>query len=266
MTPAEIQAAIQRGTLVAFEQFNTIEADAVAGLVKLYEDTAQELAALIQRYAATGNKIDISVLQVLLAEINQRIEALGQACAIATTDAIRAATGTGAAAVAGILPEALVVSAATGASEFVLNLHRAGGLGLSDRLWQNQLGAKDVVARAVQAAIVTGEGPYEAAWELIAESAGKALLTDTNNALFKAARVMRTEMLRAHSAAFENAVIDIPGAKGVKFNLSPMHTVADQCDTIASQDLYGLGAGVYPFRTLNMPIHPHGRSYLTVVF
>ena len=45
--------------------------------------------------------------------------------------------------------------------------------------------------------------------------------------------------------------------KGVKWSLSGSHPKIDICDTWASQDLYGMGPGVYPPR--DAPIdHPNG--------
>ena len=264
-TPAEIQESINRGTLIAFEQFNTVESAAVADLIRVYQEAADELADIIKNSAGRMGKIDLSVLQVLLAEIRQRIDDVNAQANQAIIVNIKNSATLGTAAMLGVASEASMISAATAASEYVLNLHRAGGLGLSERLWQINRGAADVVSRAVQSAIVTGEGGYEAAWDLVARNAQDALLTSPDNALFKAARVMRTEMSRAYNAAYVKSTQDIPGLIGYKFNLSKMHTVKDICDSLANADKYGLGAGVYPIAEIPaMPVHPHGRSFLTL--
>ena len=267
MTPQEIQTAIQTGTRVAFEQFNTIEAAHVDDLIRLYQETADEIADLIRRSANSLGRVDLSVLQVILAQLRQRIDELAEQSNAAIITATKAASATGTAAVLGVLPESAMTRAATEASEFVLKLYKADGLGLSERLWNINQGAIGQVARAVQSSIVSGDGAYEAAWELMARNAQEALLTSPQNALFKAARVMRTEMARAHSAAYVKSTENIPGLIGYKFELSPLHTVADVCDNIARADKYGLGAGVYPREFVpDMPVHPHGRSLLIAVF
>lgn len=54
--------------------------------------------------------------------------------------------------------------------------------------------------------------------------------------------------------------------KGIKWNLSKSHTEKDKdiCDQYATQDLYGLGPGVYPVS--KVPIgHKGCRCYLTDV-
>lgn len=38
----------------------------------------------------------------------------------------------------------------------------------------------------------------------------------------------------------------VRGLIGYKFRLSPLHKKTDICDTLAGQNKYGLGAGVYP--------------------
>jgi hypothetical protein len=266
-TPAEIQAAITNGTRIAFEQFNTLEADYVDELIRLYQETADELADLIKNSANSLGKVDLAVLQVILTQIRQRLEVLGEQSNATIITATRAATTTGTAAVIGAVPEAAINRAATEASEFVLKLYKADGLGLSERLWNVNQGAIGQVARAVQSSIVSGEGAYEAAWELMARNAQDALLTSPQNALFKASRVMRTEMARAHSAAYVKSTENIPGLIGYKFELSPLHTVVDICDSIARADKYGLGPGVYPREFVPaMPVHPHGRSLLVAEF
>jgi len=266
MTPSAIQAAIDAGTAKAFERFGILEADALSDLVALYERAAADIDLMIARLATPDGNIDLSTLQVLAAQIRQRIDELTIETASTITTTIRATSPIGAAAMTGVVGAETITAAATDASEFVLKLYRFGGLGLSERVWQMHTQATDAISRAIQSSIVRGEGAYEAAWQMVAGSAKNALLADPNNPLFKAARVMRTEMARAHNAAYINATRGIDGLIGYRFNLSPLHRVIDQCDTLAKADQYGLGAGVFPVaNTPRMPVHPHGRSYLTAV-
>jgi len=200
-TPQQIQQDINKGTEESFKKFGTVEAKSIAELLKLYEKAADDLAALIAKNANRQGNIDIAVMQILIAQIEQRMDELNTLSNTAIADSVRKASPLGAAGLSSVLAQGAMVQAATGASEFVLNLFEADGLGLSDRLWQNNNGAKKVVGRAIQSAIVQGEGVYEAAWQLVAGTAKDALLKDTNNPWFKAARVMQTEMARAHDAA-----------------------------------------------------------------
>jgi hypothetical protein len=59
---------------------------------------------------------------------------------------------------------------------------------------------------------------------------------------------------------------NVDGYVGMKWNLSKSHKVTDICDTLASQDLYGLGPGVYPKdKLLPKPAHPHCICFETIV-
>jgi hypothetical protein len=58
-----------------------------------------------------------------------------------------------------------------------------------------------------------------------------------------------------------------PGFAGFKFLLSPRHPAPDICDLLASQNLYGLGPGVYPdAKTCPWPAHPNTLSFVNMVF
>lgn len=68
--------------------------------------------------------------------------------------------------------------------------------------------------------------------------------------------IVRAETTAVHTeAVVEVATVD-PGAKGVRFVLSPMHPRLDACDPHANEDRYGLGVGVYPpGKVPKPPIH-----------
>ncbi len=52
----------------------------------------------------------------------------------------------------------------------------------------------------------------------------------------------------------------------VGFDLDATHKIIDVCNTYASANLYGLGAGVYPKEYApTLPIHPNGRSTVNLV-
>jgi hypothetical protein len=51
---------------------------------------------------------------------------------------------------------------------------------------------------------------------------------------------------------------DVPGIRGLRFRLSGSHPGQDSCNPLAEQDLYGLGAGVYPIDQFpGVPVHPN---------
>jgi hypothetical protein len=56
------------------------------------------------------------------------------------------------------------------------------------------------------------------------------------------------------------------GAIGVRWRLNASHPEPDPCDTLASQDLYGLGAGVYPPGQLPEQPHPHCRCWAETIW
>jgi hypothetical protein len=57
------------------------------------------------------------------------------------------------------------------------------------------------------------------------------------------------------------------GFAGFRLLLSPAHERADICDLFATQNLYGLGQGVYPSRALTpWPAHPATLSFVEMVF
>ena len=93
------------------------------------------------------------------------------------------------------------------------------------------------------------------------------LLTGDGGEVWKADRVFRTEINRAHGTAYMAGAEKTPGFVGFRFLLSPRHPKADICDLLASQNLYGLGAGVYPSaKACPWPAHPNTLSFVEMVF
>jgi hypothetical protein len=93
------------------------------------------------------------------------------------------------------------------------------------------------------------------------------LLTGDGGEVWKADRVFRTEINRAHGTAYMAGAEKTPGFVGFRFLLSPRHPKADICDLLASQNLYGLGRGVYPdAKRCPWPAHPNTLSFVEMVF
>ena len=218
------------------------------------------------------------------------VDRLGDAAALG----VRPYTAQGVAAVGGsgsaqaTLDSAAAMRVSTEAVRFVQTFTAADGLTLSDRVWRLELGAKEALQRAVGNAVVQGWSASRAAAELayagqpvppelarqLTGAQGPALarmadlLTTGDGAeVWKAERVFRTEINRAHGEAYMAGAEQTPGFIGFKFLLSPRHPEPDICDLLAAQNLYGLGPGVYPSREKTpWPAHPNTLSFVQMVF
>jgi hypothetical protein len=174
------------------------------------------------------------------------------------------------------------------AEQFVQTITATDGLTLSDRLWRIDRGAKDALTRSIEQAVVRGLSGTRAATEFIMRGepvpadvaqriaqakggplgllAGELARRDTG-ALYQAERVMRTEINRAHGEAYFAGGEATPGRAGWRYLLSPLHPAPDICDLLATQNLHGLGRGVYPTRAATpWPAHPNTLSFIQIVF
>lgn len=81
---------------------------------------------------------------------------------------------------------------------------------------------------------------------------------------YNAMRLARTELAHAYSEASIQCAKIAPWVLGLKWNLSASHPKPDICDKWATDDLYGLGKGVY--KPDRVPVdHPNGLCFLTDV-
>ena len=127
---------------------------------------------------------------------------------------------------------------------------------------------------AAKAFLARGEAiPADLAEKMGAASSGRIgreafdALTGEGGAMNNAMRLFRTEINRAHGEAYMAGGDALPGFAGWRFMLSPAHPKPDICDVLASQNLYGLGPGVYPNReALPWPAHPNTLSFVEIVF
>jgi len=135
------------------------------------------------------------------------------------------------------------------AVQFVENFTAADGLKLSDRLWRLDQGAKEVLTRAIGQAVVSGWDASKAAAQFMYSGqsvpldvqarlmGGKAgalvrqadLLVGDKGEVWKADRVFRTEINRAHGTAYMAGAAKTPGFVGFRFLLSPRHPAPDVC-------------------------------------
>jgi len=294
------KAAIKRATLVAQREVARLDAAAADELIRLYQQAADDIARRIAAYAGSDANVSLQELQSVLAQVNARLDTLNAVRNTLLNDSLGAAAELGTqpftAAGLGVInpaPTALLTSAAAmtinhEALQYVRTFVAADGLQLSDRVWRLDRHARDVVVNHIEQAVIQGHGAAQAARELLmrgqgvpgdiadkinaanAQGMGKAageLLTGEGSPMVNAMRLMRTEINRAHGTAYAKGALAHPDAAGVRFLLSPAHPKPDICNLLSTQNLYGLGAGVYPsVAASGWPAHPNTLSFLEVVF
>ncbi len=288
-------AQIRRATGIAHRAVESLDADAAQALIDLYRAQADDIAARIRAHAGPDDNLALQELRSLLGQVEgilQRLSAerdalLNQALAQAADYGARPVLGT-------VLDTGVVVASAASmkvaqdALFFVQTFMAEDGLQLSDRIWRLDRGARDAVANALESAIIQGHGAGQAAREFLARGAAvpsevasklnaanaaalsktaQGIMTGVGSPLDNAMRVMRTEINRAHGEAYMMSGADHPDFAGWRFLLSPSHPAPDICDLLSTQNLYGLGEGVYPTREkCPWPAHPNTLSFLEIVF
>jgi len=296
-------AAIRRASQQARNAMYELDRTTSAELRKDYEHAAQAVRLAIAQAAGPDDLVRREHLQGLLRQIEDILQRMGLArdavlngaLEQAATLGVRPYTLQGVGAVGGstaVLDSAAAMRISEAAVEFVASFRMADGLTLSDRLWQLDMGAKEVLQRAISNAVVQGWSASKAVADLVyggkpvppelAATLGRArqgallnladLLTGgetgaDGSELWKAERVMRTEINRAHGEAYAESAQRTPGFAGFRYLLSPRHPEHDICDLLSTQNLHGLGPGVYPDRERTpWPAHPNTLSFLEVVF
>jgi hypothetical protein len=299
-TPAQVAAAIRRASQQARMAMQQLDAAAVEELVRIYTEAIGQVQAEIEAAATDGAAVRLPQLRELMARIEAVLEALGRARDAVVAGAIvraaelgvrpltaegLAATGREVEAVLDGLQAAELVDQAV---LFVREFRADDGLVLSDRLWRVDRGARELLGRTIEQAVVQGWSADRAAQEAVvrgrpvpegteqAQSAARVgnlvqaadvLRDERTGPLAATLRVMRTEINRAHGEAYMAGAEQAPGFVGFRFLLSPMHPRPDICDLLARQNLHGLGPGVYPTRQKTpWPAHPNTLSFLVAVF
>lgn len=284
---AKERATIRRATLAARRALETLDAVGAEELARLYGAAAENLRATIVLAGGADGSVALGELRSVLAQVEGVLDNLA-----ATRNGVVAA-GMGQAAEIGagaaVLDSAASMRVASEALALTRAFVAADGLMLADRLWRLDRGAKEAIERAVELAVIQGQGSAQAAREFLARGqpvppevaarlgagnatalgseAAQLLAGRGESALYQAQRVFRTEINRAHGEAFMAGADLHPDFAGFRFLLSPNHPKHDICDLLATQNVYGLGPGVYPSREkLPWPAHPNTLSYVEVVY
>lgn len=129
---------------------------------------------------------------------------------------------------------------------------------LSQRIYNSELWARGQVEKLINSALARGLSAREFAAE-----ARRLFNPNTPGGIrFASMRLARTEINNAYHAASVLAVADAPWVTAVQWHLSRSHPKADDCDTFATQDAFGLGSGKYPPR--DTPRKPHPQCFCCV--
>lgn len=145
------------------------------------------------------------------------------------------------------------------------------GWTLSDRIWETdrvlRKNLHDMIEQCVNEGLSAVE--FSRAVEQYLLKPGPAWTTKITpsktgrgSIKYNALRLARTETNNAYRTAHALGAKNSTIVKGIKWNLSHSHPEPDICDEWATQDLYGLGPGVYPPDKLP-PGHPQCLCYLT---
>lgn len=281
------QQAILESTIAAQQKAVKLDAEALEALQKLYQQAASDIEQRIAVHSGADGNVSLQELQSLLSQVNARLKELSQARDRLLSQRIADAVLIGTDVFAGIsVAAAAAIHIAT-----IRTLRESiadDGLQLSDRIWRIDRQARDLVVNAIERAVIEGQGATQAARELLvrgetvtAEISAKMgaanaqelakvtseLLTGVGSPMDNAMRVMRTEINRAHGTAYAEGFMQHPDAAGLRFLLSPGHPKPDICDLLSTQNLHGLGPGVYPtLKDTGWPAHPNTISFLVGVF
>jgi len=289
------RAQIKRATLIGQRAIEGLDAETQQALIDLYKAQAAEIAARIRNHTGPDDNLALQELRSLLDQVQGILRQLSDSRDALLGEALAKAADYGARPVLGaVLDTGAVVSTAASmrvsqdALRFIQTFIAEDGLQLADRIWRIDRGAKDKIVNALESAIIQGHGAGQAAREFLARGAAvpadvankltaanaaglsktaQEIMTGSGSPLDNAMRLMRTEINRAHGEAYMMGGEDHPDFGGWRFLLSPQHPKHDICDLLSTQNLHGLGAGVYPSRErLPWPAHPNTLSFVEIVF
>lgn len=285
---------IYKAALAARKQALVLSESYVSRLERVYSDAAAVIRRKIGAASNDDGKVDLTRLNSLMQSIQATLKELANERERLLNEGLGAVSSKGTRNVQDVYPARVALAGgiafgtvAADAVNFAIHFIGNDGLQLSDRLWKLEGDLYQEVKDAVERAVVLGTSAERAAQELIRRGEpvsdelkakmglnaaakmgdqGAALFTGEGNPLFNAKRLFRTEMNRAYSEAYRASCREID-AIGMKWNLSPSHKVTDICDVLATQDVYGLGPGVYPMNNLvPKPAHPLCMCFETAVF
>jgi len=282
------QAKVKQESLRAQADIADLDQLSAAGLALLYNDAVRDIQQQLQASAGVSGAVTLGAMAYLLQQLRARLHVLSAARTALLEQGITQAADLGARPFAARVPAPVLQAARQGAVQHVRDFIAPDKLRLSDRLWRLDRHAEEILRQSVQNAVVRGDGAAQAAREFLgrgltppaditlAADAAKAdqigasiaehLSTGRGTPLDNSLRVMRTEINRAHTKAYQSGAAADPDSIGTRFMLSPRHPRVDICDMHARANLFGLGPGVYPHGRSPLPAHPNTLSFEVVVY
>ncbi len=166
------------------------------------------------------------------------------------------------------------------------------GINISARIWKVEGAGRDAINEVIMQGVTDGDSAWNLAkkleqylgagencprWtstRLYGRTATEKAAGDTSGLLsgndcdgsgvsYKALRLARTEIQKAHALATDKLLASQPWVQMEKCNLSAAHPEPDECDDIAQGG--EKSDGVYPVGTIEYPLHPHCFCFKTAV-
>lgn len=143
-----------------------------------------------------------------------------------------------------------------------------GNWTLSTAIWGNSVGIQSDINRIISRGILQGKTTYQIAKEIekyVNPNYSRIVVSGTRGRVdYNAQRLARTTIQHAYQEAFVAATINNPFITGYKWETSGMSNVCAVCADRETQDLYGLGEGVFPKDELPLD-HPNGNCTFSIV-
>lgn len=149
-------------------------------------------------------------------------------------------------------------TAAESAAENIRSRYK-NAIDLSPRVYRNA----DLAAGRIDRVVNRGIATSKSAREIAADVRGFIRPDTRGGVSYAAMRLGRTELNNAFHATTVRATSEAPFIEGMKWTLSGSHPRPDECDSLAEDDSYGLGAGVYA--PTDTPMKPHPQCLCFVV-
>ncbi|AMP13670.1 hypothetical protein [Collimonas pratensis] len=282
------QKAVLAASAKGRKAMQDLDAAALVDVRKQYDEAVRDIQQMIAVVAGAAGAVSIAALPSLLLQIQARLGNLASARDAALNQGIDRAATIGTTPFTSTVNTAQLDHIRNDAVQFVKDFVGADKLTLSDRLWRIDRHANEIVNQAVQNSVVRGDGAAQAARDFLARgmrppaeidlakdaatarnignSVEEGLMTGRGAPLDNAMRVMRTEINRAHTRAYQQGAAADDDSVGTQFMLSPRHPRVDICDMHARANLFGLGAGVYPHGKSPLPAHPNTLSFEVIVY
>ena len=166
------------------------------------------------------------------------------------------------------------------------------GINLSARIWNVDGAGRDAINQVIMQGVADGDSAWNLAkklqqflgagegcprWtstRLYGRTATDRAAGDTTGLLsgdacdgtgvsYKALRLARTEIQKAHALATDKLLASQPWVEMEKCNLSAAHPEPDECDDVAQGG--DKSDGVYPVGTIEYPLHPNCFCFKTAV-